>query len=660
MKNIAKGMLKDLATRGVIAAIPVAMVSAYASGVFVQPPRLATLEYAPVAEIVNSPTTVGVAESPLYGASQAAIDTQLDDLVSIGVTNIRVFVPWGLIEQSPGSYDWSYLDRVMTAAAARNMGVMAEINATPTWAGPNPGSPGFPPGSDTPNVAAFSSFLQTFVSKYKTTVSAYEIWNEPNYIQFSNPINPEAYAQLLMAAYPIIKNAVTGDPTATVVAGAVGATQNGLFTMDPVTFVQRMLAAGAANYFDALSFHPYNDQIPFSGDCPTCGANILTPREQLDQIKALIGTAKSIWISEYGVSTPNGQADYAQQSAWIKDLLDSWQTYGQAGPVFLYTGADTATGSTDPEANYGLWTQNGTAKDVVAMLQAWIAAHQPPVTPTDPGPPVVNPVTAFFQAVAAQLQAFVNAIVSAIKNFFTAFAGPQAPAATVTTQTLAAKVASVATPDSSVATAGVATDAATPATDGAKSTASKSASTETTNTETTSTETTAAAQPAAASTSTEPTAAEAVPTAAEATVTPTVPTAVTPVSAPTDTPTTPVASAAPATPVASSPTSSPAEATSPNAASTASTKGTSSAANASGSASSSSSSSSTSSDKPAGTTKNSGPAGRSASDGKASNSVEPSKPRVHQGTNGSGSDAAASTTAKESVGAGTSGGSTTG
>lgn len=655
MKNIAKGMLNDLATRGVIAAIPVAMVSAYASGVFVQPPRLATLEYAPVAEIVNSPTTVGVAESPLYGASQAAIDTQLDDLVSIGVTNIRVFVPWGLIEQSPGAYDWSYLDRVMTAAAARNMGVMAEINATPTWAGPNPGSPGFPPGSDTPNVAAFSSFLQTFVSKYKTTVSAYEIWNEPNYIQFSNPINPEAYAQLLMAAYPIIKNAVTGDPTATVVAGAVGATQNGLFTMDPVTFVQRMLAAGAANYFDALSFHPYNDQIPFSGDCPTCGANILTPREQLDQIKALIGTAKSIWISEYGVSTPNGQADYAQQSAWIKDLLDSWQTYGQAGPVFLYTGADTATGSTDPEANYGLWTQNGTAKDVVAMLQAWIAAHQPPVTPTDPGPPVVNPVTAFFQAVAAQLQAFVNAIVSAIKNFFTAFAGPQAPAATVTTQTLAAKVASVATPDSSVATAGVATDAATPAIDGAKSTASKSASTETTNTETT-----AAAQPAAASTSTEPTAAEAVPTAAEATVTPTVPTAVTPVSAPTDTPTTPVASAAPATPVASSPTSSPAEATSPTAANTASTKGTSSAANASGSASSSSSSSSTSSDKPAGATKDSGPAGTSASDGKASNSVEPSKPRVHQGTNGSGSDAAASTTAKESVGAGTSGGSTTG
>src|ERR1700712_2637933 len=383
MKKTAKGILRTLATRGFIAAIPVAMVSAYASGIFVQPPRLAALDYLPVAEIVNSPSTIGVAESPLYGMSQQEINDQLDDLLAVGVTSIRVFVPWGLVEQSPGAYDWTYIDRVMTAAAARDMGVMAEINATPTWAGPNPGQPGFPLGSDTPNPVAFASFLQQFVNKYKTTVSAYEIWNEPNYVQFSNPIDPEAYAQLLMAAYPIIKNVVTGDPTATVVAGAVGATQDGPFTMNPVTFVQQMLAAGAGNYFDALSFHPYSNEIPFSGTCPTCQANMLTPREQLDQIKALIGVGKTIWISEYGVSTPNGEEDYAQHSAWIKDLLDYWQTYSQAGPIFLYTGQDTGTASTDPEDHYGLWEQDGTPKDVVAMLQAWIKAHQA-VDPTDP------------------------------------------------------------------------------------------------------------------------------------------------------------------------------------------------------------------------------------------------------------------------------------
>src|SRR5882757_6097019 len=208
--NKCRGTLfRAIATRAVIAVIPVAMVSAYASGIFVSPPRMADYEYIQVAEITDTPNTIGMAESPLYGMSQADINATLDQLQSIGVQNIRVFVPWGLIEQTDNTYDWSFIDRVMSAAAARNMGVMAEVNATPTWAGPNPGNPGFPPGSDTPNVAAFTDFLNAFMAhqvavpgsilpvSYASIVSAYEVWNEPNYMLFSNPISPEAYATLL-------------------------------------------------------------------------------------------------------------------------------------------------------------------------------------------------------------------------------------------------------------------------------------------------------------------------------------------------------------------------------------------------------------------------------------------------------------------------------
>jgi len=141
------------------------MVSAYASGIFVSPPRMADYEYVQVAEITDTPNTIGMAESPLYGMSQADINATLDQLQSIGVQNIRVFVPWGLIEQTDDDYNnpalhrWDELDRVMAAAAARNMGVMAEINGTPTWAGPTPGSPGFPFGSDTPNTATITQKL---------------------------------------------------------------------------------------------------------------------------------------------------------------------------------------------------------------------------------------------------------------------------------------------------------------------------------------------------------------------------------------------------------------------------------------------------------------------------------------------------------------------
>lgn len=567
--NKCKGTLfRAIATRAVIAVIPAAMVSVYASGIFISPPRMAAYEIAQVAEITNTPNTIGMAESPLYGMTDAEINAQLDQLQSIGVQNIRVFVPWGLIEQQDNTYDWSQIDKVMAAAAARNMGVMAEINATPTWAGPNPGNPGFPPGSDTPNVAAFTDFLNAFMAhqvavpgsilpaSYASIVSAYEIWNEPNYIQFSNPISPEAYAGLLKAAYEAINNLVTGDPTATVVAGAVGATQNTPFTMDPVTFVTRMLAAlgpNALDYFDALSIHPYGTDT-YSAPCPTCAPGILTPKQQVEAIMALIGT-KKVWLSEYGASSTD-PATYAQQAAWIKDLLDTWQSYSQAGPVFLYTGRDQA-GSSDSGATMGVWTSVGgekyytytdpdtgqqVTKSVSQVIKDWIAAHPMPGDPGNPGNPT-NPVVALVQAFVAGVQALVTAVVTAITNFLGGLAGILSPPA--------AAAAPLALRSASAQTEGLAADSNATEADGKGAAATdktatdetvKPATEETAAEETAATETTAetaetAALPAVEATETAaaPTTAAAAPTtAAAATATETVPVKVTEPVTPTE------------------------------------------------------------------------------------------------------------------------------
>ena len=94
------GLLRTVATRAVIGVLPAAMVSAYASGIFISPPRIASYEFTPVAEITAAPTTVGIAASNLYGMSATDIDAQLDQMQAIGVQNIRVFVPWGLVEHA--------------------------------------------------------------------------------------------------------------------------------------------------------------------------------------------------------------------------------------------------------------------------------------------------------------------------------------------------------------------------------------------------------------------------------------------------------------------------------------------------------------------------------------------------------------------------------
>jgi hypothetical protein len=440
-KATTKGVFRTLATRSVIAALPVAMVSAYACNMLVPtPPRIAAYEVQQVAEITVSPSTVGVAVSPLYGQTRADIDAQLDQMQALGVENIRVFVPWSLIEFNPvdaahpnNDYIFQYLDEVMDAAAERNMGVMAEINSTPSWAAAD-GTPTYT-GTATPDPAAFAAFMQDFVAhtvdvngvqtSYASIVSAYEIWNEPNAVLFSNPIDPAAYAALLKAAYQVIKPA---DPTATVVAGAVGHVINfGNFTMDPVDFVNAMIAAdpNIRNYFDALSYHPYDESLAFSAgnlDPAVYGQYAAdTAYNQVKDLMALI-PGKKVWISEFGVPTytytdTQGVVHTVSQQTqrdYIADLLEHWDDpdfMAQAGPIFLYTGRDTATGSTNPDSNYGLWTQNGTEKQVIYdYLRAWYAAH--PQNPTDPTDPPTDPGG----ALAAALQAFAQQVVQAIAN----------------------------------------------------------------------------------------------------------------------------------------------------------------------------------------------------------------------------------------------------
>ena len=465
MKKASQGFLKAVATRGVIAAIPVAMASAYASNLFVPvPPRMASYEYQQVAEITVSPTTVGVAASPLYGQTKAQIDQQLSEMQALGVQNIRVFVPWGLVDffgpSEPGSLSWGLLDMVMQSAKEHDMGVLAEVDSTPPYAVTAGGI-----GSGTPDPAAFAAFMTKFVTKYGSTVSAYEIWNEPNGALSSNPINPAAYAALVKAAYQAIKPL---DPTATVVAGAVGHVITvGNLTMDPVDFVKAMIAADPTigQYFDALSYHPYDQGLPFSQGNLDPNSAWYASDTAFNQIKDLVKLfpTKKMWITEFGVPTysytdANGvihTVTQDQQEKYIADLINNWAaSFGSnAGPIFLYTGRDTLTGSPNPEDNYGLWNLLGQPKEVITdFLLQWFKDHpQNTTVPTNPGQPtpVTNPLAAVlaviaqqFQAIAAQIQASVAAFVQAIANFFSSLGGT--PAVT-TSAPLSLRVASVAT-----------------------------------------------------------------------------------------------------------------------------------------------------------------------------------------------------------------------
>ncbi|MUL65146.1 hypothetical protein BOO86_11775 [Mycobacterium sp. CBMA 234] len=333
--------------------VPLAVVCAYAAQL-VQP--VVHTAVTPTSEIVSAPSTIGIADSSLYGMSQQDIDTTLDMLQSMGVQDVRVFIPWIYTEPLKGVYNWAPIDAIMNAAKARNMGVLAMVNSTPLWAG----TAGTIPGAQTPDPTAYANFMGKVAARYAKTVSAYEVWNEVNCVCFYDPVSPQSYTDLLKAAYPAIKAA---DPSATVIAAGLGAVFSlGGITMNPVDYVNAMYAAGAKGFFDALAFHPYQESMPFSD-----GQGVpLSPYTQIQKIYDLMvangDAAKKIWLTEYGVPTNN--VSEQTQADFIKNLIDTWQSMSFGGPIFIYTTRDGQPGS----GYFGIFDANWVPKEAAFVI----------------------------------------------------------------------------------------------------------------------------------------------------------------------------------------------------------------------------------------------------------------------------------------------------
>jgi polysaccharide biosynthesis protein PslG len=382
MWKSARHLLRHLCVRVVIGIVPIAIYSATASHLPLQWLQPDTHEIMETAAIEQSPTTIGITDPQLYGMSQADIDTTLNALQSIGVQDIRIGIPWAAVEPAQGSYDWTALDQVVNSAAARGMGVLADIASTPVWAGL--------PLSGHPDPAVFGAFAGQVAARYAGEISAYEIWNEPNAIGSWNPVDPVAYTSLLQAAYPAIKSA---DPSATVVAGVLAPIEVSIppFVTDPVTFVQQMYQAGAKGFFDALSFHPYGWATSwnvltgalglFSQGASTPGA-ALNKLINVRQVMVANGdSSKLIWGTEYGQQSSLvgelGQAEY------ISDLFNTWKTYNYTGPVFIETAQDEPLNLL--VSMFGIFRTDWTAKPAANVIQEAIAGQLPP-TPPPPTP----------------------------------------------------------------------------------------------------------------------------------------------------------------------------------------------------------------------------------------------------------------------------------
>lgn len=318
----------------------------------------------------------------------------LASLHSAGFGWVRLRIDWAALEPTLGTYNWTMADAWIGDTVRAGLVPLVVLDGSPSWARAEqdrtPVDNPLAPPADPHDMARFAA---AFAARYADTVHYYQVWDEPNIAPHwgSRWIEPVAYAQLLKAVAPAIRAA---NPHAIIAAAALAPTADrGHTAIDEVYFLQRMVAAGAAGFFDAVAIEPFG-----FGYAPS------TTRQALPvlgfQRAALIRRElvtmglgnKPVWAVRFGWNrmpnnlwgtvTPETQADYA---AGAMDL--AWRQWPWLEALGWAVARPAAPG--DPRWGLALYEPDGAPAPVLEALRAWLAT-----SPTDlrnaaqPAPPV--------------------------------------------------------------------------------------------------------------------------------------------------------------------------------------------------------------------------------------------------------------------------------
>ncbi len=303
--------------------------------------------------------------SPGFSILEEPVDQLRDDLdalVTLGVTRLRVDVSWAVLQPGSDRFDWSSTDRVMGEARARGIDVLGVLGYEPDWARRTTAD-----GTALPvDPQAFAAFAGLAADRYAEEVGAWEIWNEPNISRFwpTGP-DPVAYAEVVAAASPLIRAAAPG---ATILVGALSPADDGADALAPATFVTGLYDTLDPDTFDALSVHPYTYPASASG---SQSWNTFHRLEELHRIMARHGDGGSpIWLTEFGAPTGTSEVSVSEQdqAEQLTTGIEEARQRCYTGPLYVYSLRDAGTDPADPEDNFGLLRADGTPKPAYAAV----------------------------------------------------------------------------------------------------------------------------------------------------------------------------------------------------------------------------------------------------------------------------------------------------
>jgi hypothetical protein len=286
-----------------------------------------------------------------------------------GVDSVRFPISWDAVERAEGVYDFSSVDRYVEPIARARMEIFPAIMATPTFYGVNC-APGdcfrSLPSQTARQKAAWKEFLRRIVGRYgprgsfwtqhpgvpKRPIRVYQIWNEENFIFFTEPRSPKLYAELVRVSRQAIKSRDRG---ARIILGGLFGHPRRSQGLQAATFLNRLYRIrGIEAHFAGVALHPY------SRDASELGPDIRAIR----RVMRRHGDARAgLYLTEIGWGSARDTAFEKGPRGQVRELTQAFnivrrmQRSARIRRVFWFSWEDHPTSCNFCDST-GLWTAN--------------------------------------------------------------------------------------------------------------------------------------------------------------------------------------------------------------------------------------------------------------------------------------------------------------
>ena len=291
-------------------------------------------------------------------------ERDLDLIAAAGFKFTRMDFFWESIEKKRGEYDWSAFDDLTADLEKRGIRPYYILDySNPLYeeigTGKNPINGKVETARMSPqhpeSVAAFARFSAAAAKHFQGRHVIWEIWNEPNGSFWELKPDVTQYTTLALAACKAIREA---DPQATIVAPATSGF--------PWDFIEGFFKAGALEYLDGISVHPYRNpkQAP-----ETAARDYHRLRELIERYAPNEAKKKMPILSgEWGYSSNTKGVSQETQAAFIVRQQLSNLLLGVPISIW-YDWKNDGNDLNENEHNFGTVTEDLNPKPAYVALQ---------------------------------------------------------------------------------------------------------------------------------------------------------------------------------------------------------------------------------------------------------------------------------------------------